>query len=168
MGFFSTLWSEIDALWLKIFGGASGATVAATVVSDIKIVGSALTGALADFENITGLDAALVAKVQSTVASIEAGALQVVVGIETNIAAPIVTQIANDYSVLQSALSGISLPTALANILKAVTTLLPYIEAGVGILTAANSKASSTVAASEATGLSAAEARLILGGVSTR
>jgi hypothetical protein len=168
MGFFSTLWADIEATWAKIFGSAPGATVAATVVSDIKIVGSALTGALAAFENITGLDSQTLANVQASIAAIEAGALSVVVGIETNIAQPIVTQIANDYKALQGAISGsgITMPGALVNIFKAVTTILPYIEAGVGILTAANSSASATVAASEATGLSAQEARLILGGAS--
>jgi hypothetical protein len=169
MGFFANIWADIEEGWKKLFGSA-GATVTAAVEADIKVIGSALTGALSDFENITGLDAALVATIQSTVASIEAAALQVVTGIATNLAEPLVTQIVNDFQVFEGAIAGaaVTVPTALENIIKAVTTLLPYIEAGVGILTAANSKASATVAASEATGLTADEARSILGGVAAK
>jgi hypothetical protein len=162
MSFFSTLWADIEATWAKIFGSGTG-QLGATVVSDIKIVGSALTGALASFESLTGLDSAAVATIQSSVAAIEAGALQVVVGIESNVAQPIVTQIVNDFNAFKGALPA-TLPTALANIMKAITTILPYIEAGVGLLTAGNASASATVSASEATGMSADEARLILGG----
>lgn len=166
MGFFQTVWADIEAGWAKIFG-SGGATVTAAVEADIKVIGSALTGALAEFEAITGLDATAVASIQSAVANIEAGALSVVTGIATNLAEPIVTQVINDFGVFKAALAGATIPAALSNILKAVETLLPYIEAGVGILTAATAGASATVAASEATGLSADEARSILSGVAT-
>lgn len=167
MGFFQTLWADIEATWAKIFG-ASGTNVAATIVSDIKIIGSALTGALADFENITGLDANLLATVQSKIAAIEAAALSVVVGMENNAAQPIVNGLISDFQVIEGAVTwaGLAMPVFLTNIFKAVTTLLPYIEAGVGLLVASNAQASATVKASEATGLSAQEARLILGGAS--
>jgi hypothetical protein len=163
MGFFQTVWADIEAGWAKLFGN-SGPTVVAAIEADIKVVGSALTGVAATLESLAGLSSTTVASIQSTIAAIEAGAIQVVTGIETNIAQPIVTQVVNDFQVLETALAGISLPTALANILKAVTTLLPYIEAGVGILTAGNAMAAKTVQASEATGLSHDEAYSILNG----
>lgn len=155
---FSEILADLEAAWAKIFG-TSGATLTAAVVADIKVIGSGLTGALTAFEAVTGLDGALVAKVQSIVASIETAALSVTTAIETNIAKPIVVQIQSDFAALQSALAPISLPTAIDNILKAVETLLPYVEAGVGILTAA------TVGAAEATGFTHDEAFGILSGV---
>jgi hypothetical protein len=155
---FSTILADIEAEWSKLFGSA-GASISVAVEADIKIIGSGLTGALAAFEAVTGLNPSLVANVQSIIASIETAALSITSAIATNIAKPIVVQIGSDFAALEAALVPVSLPAALTNILKAVTTLLPYIEAGVGILTAA------TVGAAEATGFSHDEAVNILSGV---
>jgi hypothetical protein len=163
MGFFSNFWTNVEAEWTKLFG-AAGPHLSAAIVSDIQIIGSGLSGALAAFEAVSGLSPAQVTNIQAAISGIESAAVTVNGTLTTNAALPIVNQIANDFSALQSLLSAFTLPPAVKNIMNAVVTLLPYIEAGVGILTMSNSAASVSVAKSEATGLSAAQARAILAG----
>lgn len=155
MSFFSTLLTDVENIWSNIFG-KEAATISADVVEDIQLIGSGLGGALSDFEALTGVEPAVVAEIQNYIGTIEKSAESIATTIETNIAQPIATQIAADFASLQSALAGVTLPAALQSVLNAVQVLLPYIEAGVGILTAG------TVDAAQAVGLSANEARLIL------
>jgi len=162
MSFFSTLWADIVAAWTKMFG-TSGANVTAAVAADIELIGKGLTGALTLFENLAGVSPATITTIQGYIGSIEAGALQVTTAIETNIAKPVVAQISADFSALESAVGPLMVgaPAALVNIMKAVTTLIPYIEAGVGLLVAGDMGAKA-VQASIATGLSQSEAQDIL------
>jgi hypothetical protein len=155
MSIFSTILADLESEWAKLFG-TTGAEISAAVLADIKMIGSGLTGALAEFEAVTGLDAAVVLKIQTDIGAIETAALSVATTVATDIAKPIVTQIADDFAELQTVLATVSIPAAVENILKAVSVLLPYIEAGVGILTAA------TVGAAEAAGMSADDARAVL------
>lgn len=155
MSFFSTLLTDVESIWSNIFG-KEAATISADVVEDIQLISSGLGGALSDFESLTGVEPAIVAEIQNYIGTIEKSAESIATTIETNIAQPIATQIAADFASLQSALAGVTLPAALQSVLNAVQVLLPYIEAGVGILTAG------TVDAAQAVGLSANEARLIL------
>lgn len=155
MSFFSTLLADVEGIWANIFG-KSGATISAAVVEDIQLIGSGLSGALSGFETITGISPAAVAKIEGYVTAIEAGAASVATTVAANVAKPIATQIATDFSALETALGGITLPAVIQSVLSAVKTLLPYVEAGVGILTAASVKAA------EETGMTVDEARLIL------
>ena len=155
MSIFSEILAFVEAEWKKIFGGVN-ITISQTVVTDINLIASGLNGALAAFEAVTGLDAAAVAAIQKDIVSIVAAASTLATTVETNVAKPVAQQIAADFASLESVLSGVTLPPALKSILNAAATLLPYVEAAVGILT------SSTVAKAEATGLTADEARLIL------
>src|SRR5271170_7132736 len=155
MSFYSNLLSDLESLWSDMFG-KEAATISADVVEDIKLVGSGLGGALSDFEALTGVEPAVIAEIQNYIGTIEKSAESIATTIETNIAQPIATQIATDFAALQGVLAGVTLPAALQSILNAVKVLMPYIEAGVGILTAG------TVNAAQAVGISADEARLIL------
>jgi hypothetical protein len=157
MNIFSTILADLEKEWAKIFG-TSGATISATVVTDLQLIGSGLQSALTTFGTLTGINSGTLAEIEKDISSISAVALSVATTVETNIAKPIAQQIATDFAALQGAIGNIALPSILEDILKAVATLLPYVEAGVGILTAA------TVGAAEATGLTADEARLILKG----
>jgi hypothetical protein len=157
MNIFSTILADLEKEWAKIFG-TSGATISATVVTDLQLIGSGLQSALTTFGTLTGINSGTLEEIEKDVSSISAAALSVATTVETNIAKPIAQQIATDFAALQGAIGNIALPSILEDILKAVATLLPYVEAGVGILTAA------TVGAAEATGLTADEARLILKG----
>jgi hypothetical protein len=161
MNVFQQFFAFVEAEWAKIFGTA-GANISQVVLTDIQLVGSGISGVLTAIESVTGIDQALVAKVQGYVASISNAASSIVTTVETNIAKPVALQIATDFTALQADLAGFTLPVAVTSVLNAVATLLPYIEAGVGILTAGTASSSATVAASQATGLSADEARLIL------
>jgi hypothetical protein len=154
---FSTILADLEAEWAKLFG-TSGATISEAVVTDIKLVGSGLTGAMAEFEAVTGLDAALVTTIEGYITSIQTAASSIATTVATNIAKPIVTQIAADFEAMKTELETVTLPEAVSKILAAVETVLPFIEAGVGILTAA------TVGAAEATGLSRSEAESVLSG----
>jgi len=155
MSFFSTILTDIEGIWARIFG-TSGATLSAAVVEDIQLIGSGLSGALSGFETITGIAPATVTKIEGYVAAIEKAASSVATTVATNIAQPIATQIATDFAALEAALSGTLLPVVIQDVLSAVKVLLPYVEAGVGILTAASVKAA------EETGMTVGEARLIL------
>jgi len=157
MSIFSTILADLEAEWAKIFG-TSGATISATVVTDLQLIGSGLSSALSTFSALTGINSGTLATIEKDVSAISTAALSVATTVETNIAKPIAQQIATDFASLQANLASVTLPSILDDIVKAVATLLPYVEAGVGILTA------STVGAAEATGLTADEARLILKG----
>lgn len=161
MGFFQNLWADIENEWKKVFGG-NAATVTAAIEADIKVIGAGLVGAISSFEAAVGTNSTALTSVQTLISNIEAASLQVVQGVETNLAQPVVTQIVNDFGTLVTTLKGFPIPVTVQNVLNAVTALLPYVEAAVGLLTAANSKASETVAASEATGLSRDDAYDIL------
>lgn len=147
--------SSVEHKLVSIFS-QSGASISADAVADIKLIGSGLTGALSEFESITGLDANTVAAITTDISKIEAAALGIATTVETNIALPVVQQIGLDFAALQSALSGFNVPPAVTNILKAVATLLPYVEAAVGILT------NVTVSAAAGSGLTENEARATL------
>lgn len=160
---FTEFFSFVEAEWAKIFGAAESGKLAATIVTDINLIGSGLYGALAEFQAISGVDSAVVTKISADVVAIQTAATTVVTDIEANIAKPIVTQITADWASLVSVLPA-NLPATLAAIIKAVATILPYAEAAVGILTAGTAASSATVAAAQASGLSPDEARLILAG----
>jgi hypothetical protein len=155
--YFQKLLTEVHDLWDEVFGKA-GATISASVVTDLHLIGGGLDSALVTFEGLTGLSPNTVASIRAHIAAIVTAATSVATTVETNIAKPVVTQIGADFAALQSVLTGVALPTVVIDVFRAVTTLLPYIEAGVGILTAA------TVGDAQATGLTADEARLVLGG----
>lgn len=157
MSFLSTILADVESIWAKIFG-TEGATIAEDVVTDIQLIGSGLSGALAGFESATGLDADLINKIQTYIANIKTATATITTTVETNIAKPVVSQIMADFSALKSVLSGVTLPAVITDIMNAVTVVLPYIEAGVGMLTAA------TVGDAEKAGITVDEARLILKG----
>lgn len=156
---FSEFAAFIEREWADIFGSDTAATLSAEVVTDIKLIGSGLSGALSAFSAITGLGADAVTKIEGYISSIESVASSVATTIETTAGKPIVTQIQDDFAELTALLAPVALPIALMNILKAVETLLPYVEAAVGILTAA------AVSASQSSGYTADEARAVLKGL---
>jgi len=155
--FIETLFDDVKALWAKVFG-AEGATLAAAVINDAQLIGNGLNSALTTFQSITGLGSATITSIQAHINAIVKDATAVATAVETSVAKGPVADIQNTWTSLLSILDGVTLPEVLEDVIKAVNTLLPYIEAGVGILTA------SVVKTAEATGLSADEARLILGG----
>jgi hypothetical protein len=157
MSFFSNLWNDVESFgkWIESFGGEAK-TISADVVTDIQLISSGLSGSLAAFEGVTGIAPTVVAEIEAKIAAISTAAEGVVSTVASNVAEPIVTQISTDFGALKTALTGVSLPAALESVLNAVSALLPYILAAVGVVSVSAGNAS------VATGLTPDQARLIL------
>jgi len=143
--------ADIAALWNSLFGNASAANISADVETDIKLISSGLTGALADITAIAGVDTT---SISNAISDIAAKAASFVGTIATDVAQPLVTEISGDWTLAPG--------SVVADIFNAVDTLLPYVLSAVGILTGAVGTAA--VAGFQASGLDVNEARLILAG----
>lgn len=158
MSVFSSIETFIETEWAKIFG-TTEATLGAAIINDVNLIGSGLSGGIAAFTALTGVDTA---SVTSLISQIEAEAAKIGADIEAEAAKPIVTQIGDYFGQLIALIPNVT--GVAADLIKAVQTLLPYVEAAVGILTAGTAQGAATVAAAQAAGLSEDEARLILAG----
>lgn len=146
--------AELHAVWTAI-SHANATTITTAVAQDAQLVGAGLKDALAAFTAITGTDTTAA---QKLVSEIIAGVETVTAGVQTNLAKPALEQVAADWATLQTTIAPIlsSLPAAVVSVLNAVTTILPYITAAAGLVS------TKVAAASEASGLTPAEARVIL------
>jgi hypothetical protein len=151
--------ADIAALWNSLFGNASAANISADVETDIKLISSGLTGALADITAIAGVDTT---SISNAISDIAAKAASFVGTIATDVAQPLVTEISGDWTAIKTAVGTLAPGSVVADIFNAVDTLLPYVLSAVGILTGAVGTAA--VAGFQASGLDVNEARLILAG----
>lgn len=136
LSWIETEFKSVEAFFASLVG--SGSTIAAVVATDVQIVGAGLKGALADFTALTGVDTTAI---ENDISAIFTAAESVTDTVEKNIAQPIVTQIGADFAALVAVLPA-DLPAVVADVISAVKTLLPIIEAGVGIIaTSADLKA---------------------------
>jgi hypothetical protein len=164
MSFFSDFFTGVETDFKKLFSGAPGATMEAVVLSDLKLVATGLSNSLAGFASVSGLDPAATAKVQALIGKIATDSNSIVSTMQASAAQPIVAQIGAGVSELTSifSMAGIVVPPPFSLVLQAVTTLLPFIEAGVGLLTTQTVHSSTSVKLSEATGMSVDTARATL------
>lgn len=134
---------------------ANAAQITTTVAADAKLIANGLASVLTTISAVAGVDTN---KIQTQIGAIVAGLETVTAGIETNIAKPVLAQVAADWTIAQEAIAPIAhdFPAIIQSVFAAVTTLLPYITAASGIVGEAEGKAS------VATGVSADEARVIL------
>jgi hypothetical protein len=112
-----------------------------TVATDAQLVANGLKSALAALSSVTGKDTSAI---QTEITNVVAGLETVVAGIQTNLAKPVIAQVAADWSVAVKAVQPIlsSLPAAVVSVINAVTTLLPYITAATGLVGAEEASAS--------------------------
>jgi hypothetical protein len=160
---FTAFFDFIKTKWEELFGTA-GATLSADVTTDIHLIGSGANAILAALETIPGVSAQEFAKLQGYITQITTSAETITAEIETDVAKPVVTQIVDAFTAFEAQLAAYTLPAVVSSVVNAIKTLLPYIEAGAGVLLAGSAASSATVAASQATGLSPDEARLVLKG----
>jgi hypothetical protein len=166
MSFISSLAADIEgipddiaALWNDLFGNASAATISADVETDIKLISSGLTGALADITAIAGVDTTTITNAINDIAS---KATSFIGTIATDVAQPLVTEISGDWTAIKTAVGTLPAGSVVADIFNAVDTLMPYVLSAVGILT--GDVGTAAVADFKAAGLDVSEARLILAG----
>lgn len=111
----------------------SANAVTATAAADLKLIADAclpLATALAD---MSGVAPSVVMQINADVAQLEAAAAVVQPGVAVAIAAPSVSTVASTVSSIITMLSGMTLPASITQILTAAQTLLPLVEAAVGI-----------------------------------
>jgi hypothetical protein len=151
--------ADIAALWNKLFGNASAATISADVETDIKLISSGLSGALGDITAIAGVDTTTVT---NDIADIASKAESFLGTIATDVAQPLITEISGDWTAIKTAVGTLPAGSVVADIFSAVDTLMPFILSAVGILT--GDVGTTAVADYKAAGMGVDEARLILAG----
>jgi hypothetical protein len=134
---------------LSACGTTTVAQIAAQITADVDLVAQSLDAQLPALQAALGVNAAAVGAVATEVEQIVAAAAAFAVATSQATGAPIVTQIASDFSALETALAGFTLPATLQKIITAVSVLLPIIEVGVGLL-ATPSAAANTMTAAQA------------------
>lgn len=156
--FFTNLIAHVESFFVNAWNAishANAATITADVANDAHLVSSGLLAVLKTISAVAGVDTT---KAQAEINAVVAGLETVVAGVETNLAKPVLAQVAADWTIAQDAIAPVlhDLPAVVQSVLTAVTTLLPYITAAAGLVSAEEGKAS------VATGMSADEARVIL------
>lgn len=100
-----------------------GCAAASTAISDIETAAAALDTILPDIQKIVGLPAATYTLISNQIAAIDAAAKQYA----ANASATVGGQISAAWSSIQTALSGLTLPTFVGYVFQAVQVALPYI-----------------------------------------
>lgn len=118
----------------------SANSVPVTAAADLKLIADACLPLTAAIASMASVPPALVTQINSDVAQLEAAAAAVQPGIAVVVAAPRVSTVASAISSIVTALSVVSLPANVTQILTAVQTLLPLVEAAVGIAVALASR----------------------------
>jgi hypothetical protein len=112
------------------------ATIAQNVVNDAGLVASGLSGILPTIAAITGISATTVSSITSIAQDIASAASSITAAMsQAEAQGPVQTIEAGVDSFVQ-ALGGISLPSAVSQVIQAAQVLLPAIETAVGIVTA--------------------------------
>jgi hypothetical protein len=124
----------------SINSGGTGATVTTAAVNDAQLIVAALTPLGNQIATMSGVTPALVAQIDAEVAQAEAALPVIQPGVAQAVAAPSVTTIGSVVSSVVSALQGFALPDNVKDVLAAVQTLLPLVEAAVGIAIAVAAK----------------------------
>jgi starvation-inducible outer membrane lipoprotein len=147
------------ALALALAGCATApaATISNEAVTDLNLIASAFQPLGDAVASMAGATPAVIAQVNTDIAQLEAAALAVAPGVSTAVAQPSVATVGSAFQSILAALQGLTLPSNIQAVLMAAETLLPLIQAAVGIAVA--------VGASE-TAMTPDQARLVLQGAS--
>ena len=141
------------ALALAACSTAQAQKIEAQAVADLGLVATGLETFSPLLAAIPGAPAGAITDAEAIIAEISAAAATVTSTTTEVAAQPIVSQIEGYFNSLLSIVSGISLPASAAKYLTAAKTLLPLIEAAVGLAIAVGVPS---------TGMPPAEARAIL------
>jgi hypothetical protein len=125
---------------LAVLGGCATTTPTATIsneaVTDLDLIASAFEPLGDAVASMAGATPAVIAKVNTDIAQLEAAASAVAPGVSTAVAQPSVTTVGSAVQSILTALQGLTLPTNIQAVLTAAETLLPLIQAAVGIAVA--------------------------------
>ena len=130
------------------------ATVSAQVVSDAKLLGNGLTALIGAFGSLNVIPANVVTTIDSDLSQALTAASSVSSAMTQAVAGTVINQVAAGFSAALTVISSYQLPSSMQTIIAAIQTLLPLVEAAVGLLTAP--KLAST-------GMTPTQARAILG-----
>ncbi len=119
----------------------STAIVTATAAADLKLIADACLPLATAIAGTAGVSPGMVEQINVDVAQLEAAAVAVQPGVAVAIAAPSVSSVASVLSHILAMLSGFALPSNVTAILTAAQTLLPLVEAAVGIAVAVAARA---------------------------
>lgn len=145
--------SIVLPLGVAACAGKTAAQVGQTVVSDVQLIGNALSASLPALAVVSGLSASAVSSIQAAIGQIGTIGQQIVAGMTVAQGQPLVQQIETDFGTVLGIVSGLPLPGGISQVIAAVQILLPVVEAAVGMAVAAGAPAGA---------MTPAKARLIL------
>jgi len=112
------------------------AVVGQAVVNNLSLIKAGVAALLAVLGTVNVIPPATLVTVTAKLQTISTFINTVAVGMSQAAAQPIIQQIVATFGAVVTALQGLTLPTTVQNILKAIQILMPVIETAVGILIA--------------------------------